>query len=139
MFIFYLKYRLSFWFILLLCLMLDMWFPPPKITKISFSDEKTSTAQSNSCIHFCMYAFHMWVFIPIPEVLWFLKRVQMERLVESSWRIPVRSKNQMEMRLRKYSKITVQKRWKILDLIQRNCFNTKRKSDISLLNAFWKK
>lgn len=137
MFKFYLKYRLSFWFILLLCLMLDTWFPP-KITKISFSDEKLVQRKAIHA-YTCMYAFHMWVFIPIPEVLWFLKRVQMERLVESSWRIPVRSKNQMEMRLRKYSKITVQKRWKILDLIQRNCFNTKRKSDISLLNAFWKK
>ena len=64
----------------------------------------------------------------------------MERLVESSWRIPVRPKNQMEMKLRKYSKITTfqKKKEYFKFLTQCNHFNKKKKPTLAWLKTFQK-
>ena len=58
----------------------------------------------------------------------------MERLVESGWRIPVRPKNQMEMKLRKYSKITTfqKKKEYFRFLTQCNHFKNKKQKNTQI-------
>lgn len=64
----------------------------------------------------------------------------MERLVESSWRIPVRPKNQMEMKLRKYSKITTfqKKKEYFKFLTQCNHLIKKKNPTLAWLKTFQK-